>query len=106
MVAGNVLFENNIFFSGTWCFNAYEQSDCCEIIGSNGKLSFSFFDAGGIEMISDNNKTVFDFEPLQHVQQPMIEKTVQYFLGNAGNPCTGTEGAEIMRWIDMFTQKL
>lgn len=105
VVAGNILFENDILISGAWCFDAHEQSDRCEIIGSNGKLSFSFFDGGGIELISGNNKTVFDFEPLQHVQQPMIEKTVQYFLGNANNPCTGAEGAEIMRWIDLFTKK-
>lgn len=105
MVAGNILFENNIMFSGTWCFNAYEQSDYCEIIGSNGKICFSFFDGGGIELISNNNKTIIDFDPLQHVQQPMIEKTVQYFLGNANNPCPGAEGAEVMRWIDKFTGK-
>ena len=27
----------------------------------------------------------------------MIEATVQYFLGNAANPCSGEEGAEVMR---------
>jgi len=35
----------------------------------------------------------------------MIEKTVQYFLNNAENPCAGEEGAEIMRWIEAFVQK-
>lgn len=106
MVAGTILFENDIVFSGAWCFNGYEQSDHCEIIGSNGKISFSFFDGGGIELMSNNIKTVFDFDPLQHVQQPMIEKTVQYFLGNGINPCMGADGAEIMRWIDMFTKNV
>jgi predicted dehydrogenase len=102
MVAGNILFESGILFSGAWCFNAHEQSDHCEIIGSNGKLSFSFFDGGGIHLFTNNTTTVFNFDSLQHVQQPMIEKTVQYFLGNAANPCTGEEGAEIMRWIEEF----
>lgn len=105
MVAGNILFENGIVFSGAWCFNASEQSDRCEIIGSNGKLSFSFFDGGGIELFTNNTRNVFDFEALQHVQQPMIERTVQYFLGNADNPCTGEAGAEIMHWIDQFVQR-
>jgi predicted dehydrogenase len=102
IVAGNTLFENNIVFSGAWCFNATEQSDRCEIIGSNGKISFSFFDGGGIELITNNITTVFNFDAMQHVQQPMIEKTVQYFSGNASNPCTGAEGAEVMRWIEGF----
>ncbi len=105
LVAGNILFESGIVFSGAWCFNAYEQSDLCEIIGSNGKLSFSFFDGGGIELVTNNTTTVFDFDALQHVQQPMIERTVQYFLGNAENPCSGAEGVEIMRWIDQVVQK-
>jgi predicted dehydrogenase len=105
LVAGNVLFENNIVFSGAWCFNAAEQNDCCEIIGSKGKLRFSFFDGGGIELITSNTTTVFNFEALQHVQQPMIEKTVQYFLGEAENPCTAEEGVEIMRWIEEFVIK-
>jgi hypothetical protein len=36
------------------------------------------------------------------VQQPMIEKTVSYFLGHADNPCSGYEGSVIMRWIEIF----
>jgi hypothetical protein len=42
---------------------------------------------------------------LQHVQQPMIEKTVQYFLGNASNPCTAGDGAAVMSMIDAFVSK-
>lgn len=100
MVTGNILFENGIAFSGTWCFNAHEQSDRCEITGNKGKLSFSFFDGGGIELLTNNTTTVFDFDALQHVQQPMIAQTVQYFLGHAENPCSGYDGAVVMKWID------
>jgi hypothetical protein len=36
----------------------------------------------------------------------MIAEVVQYFLGNTSNPCSGEEGAEIMRWMDeMVKQK-
>lgn len=100
MVTGNILFDNGITFTGAWCFNACEQSDRCEIIGSKGKLNFTFFGGGGIELFADNTTTVFDFDRLQHVQQPMIERTVQYFLGKAANPCPSIDGAEVMRWID------
>lgn len=105
LVCGNILFEHGIVCSGNWCFNAQEQSDRCEIIGSKGKISFSFFGGGGIELVTNNTIKIFDFDALQHVQQPMIEKTVQYFLGNTANPCPGEEAAEIMRWIDLFVQK-
>jgi hypothetical protein len=32
----------------------------------------------------------------------MIEKTVNYFLGNSINPCSGYEGAVIMQWLEKF----
>ena len=102
MVAGNILFENKIAFSGAWCFNAATASDHCEIIGSEGKIVFSFFSGNSIELVTASGSTHFSFESLQHVQQPMIEKTVQYFLDEAANPCTGEEGTETMRWIEAF----
>lgn len=102
IVAGNILFKNGIAFSGSWCFNAYEESDHCEIIGTRGKLNFSFFKGGDIKMVTDEGTTNFNFETLQHVQQPMIEKTVKYFLGQADNPCKGNEGALSMRWMERF----
>ncbi len=103
MVAGNILFKNGIGFNGTWCFNAFASSDHCEIIGSAGKISFSFFNNNIITLTTNDRSTSFSFDPLQHIQQPMIEKTVQYFLDNGPNPCSGEEGAEVMRLMDAFT---
>ncbi|HMK04936.1 MAG TPA: Gfo/Idh/MocA family oxidoreductase [Ferruginibacter sp.] len=105
MVAGNILFNNGIAFSGTWCFSAAKPVDYCEIIGSAGKMSFSFFGTPGIELVINNKTKNLNFDTLQHVQQPMIEKIVQYFLNNAENPCTGEEGAEVMRWMEEFVRK-
>jgi predicted dehydrogenase len=105
MVAGNILFDSGVAFSGAWSFAAAANSDRCEIIGSDGKISFSFFSGNTVELTVHDKITQFDFPPLQHVQQPMIEQIVKYFLDAAPNPCTGAEGAEIMRWIDAFTVK-
>ena len=103
-VTGNILFESEILFCGAWRFTANESKDHCEIIGSEGKLSFSFFSGNSIELNVNNTTTQFNFDALQHVQQPMIEKVVQYFLDEALNPCTGDEGAEIMRWMEGFVK--
>lgn len=105
MVTGNILFENGVVFNGAWCFTAAASSDRCDIIGSAGKISFSFFGSPGLELTTAEGTTCFDFTPLQHVQQPMIEQVVQYFSGAVPNPCNGAEGAEIMRWIEAFTSK-
>lgn len=104
MVAGNILFENGVGFSGSWCFNAPTPTDYCEIIGTNGKISFSIFSGHTITLTSaENIITTIDFDPLQHVQQPMIDKTVRYFLDQVDNPCSGEEGAEIMRLMGEMT---
>ena len=45
-VTGYMLFANGVVFNGIWSFNApaSAERDCCEIIGSDGTISFSFFD--------------------------------------------------------------
>lgn len=103
-VTGTIHFANGIVFTGSWCFTAAEPNDICEIIGSKGSLRFSFFNDNGIALQCNNETTRFNFERMQHVQQSMIEEVVKYFSGNASNPCSAEEGAEIMRWIGEMTK--
>ena len=100
LVMGHILFKNKIAFTGTWYFNAQVAADYCEITGSKGCIRFSFFSSNIIELIIDGQTTNYSFNALQHVQQPMIEKTVSYFLGTGDNLCSGYEGSIIMRWMD------
>ena len=41
-MSGNILFKNNIIFTGIWSFGVSEitEKDECEIIGTKGKISF------------------------------------------------------------------
>ncbi|MBB6501708.1 Gfo/Idh/MocA family protein [Pedobacter cryoconitis] len=105
MVTGVLKFKNNVFFNGTWCFGMPEgQSlDRCVITGSKGSLSFAVFGQPQIELVVNGEKEVFGFEPLQHVQQPMIEATVRYFLKEGANPCKVEEGLEVMKIIEEFS---
>lgn len=99
LVTGTLHFTNGIVFNGSWCFTAAEPNDVCEIMGSKGSLRFSFFSDNSIILQRNGETTCFDFDRLQHVQQPMIAEVVQYFSDQAPNPCSAEEGAEIMRWI-------
>ena len=107
IVAGNIVFNNGILFNGLWCFNVSEQEekDICEIVGSKGKIKFSVFGEPKIEMTIEGKKENFLFDTLQHVQQPMIEKVVDYFLDNVPNPCSAEEGAKVMEMIDRFNSR-
>jgi predicted dehydrogenase len=107
IVAANLLFRSGVVSTGLWCFNAAasEERDSCEIIGDKGKIEFSFFDHRPINVVTDEGSRSLSFEPLQHVQQPMIEKVVSYFLDEGPNPCSGDEGVTVMNLIDRITAK-
>lgn len=107
IVAANILFKRGVLFSGLWCFNVSEneETDSCEIIGSKGKIYFSVFGEPKINMIIEGKKENFLFDKLHHVQQPMIEKVVQYFLNKASNPCSADEGVKVMELMDKIIKK-
>lgn len=104
-VSGQMLFEDQILFQGLWSFAApkKEALDQCEIVGEKGKMRFSFFSDSTLLLLTDNGEEVISFGRLTHVQQPMIEKVVSYFLGRDENPCPGEEGVEVMKMMDALT---
>ncbi len=106
IVAGNIVFKSGVMFSGLWSFNVREEDekDCCEIVGSKGKISFSVFGEPKIETTIEGKKENILFDTLKHVQQPMIEKVVEYFLDKAPNPCSAEDGVKVMELIDGFTK--
>lgn len=105
-VAGNIVFKNGILFNGLWSFNVSkdDEKDVCEIVGSEGSISFSVFNEQKIFLNRNGTTEVISFTPPQHVQQPLIERVVEYFLDKGPNPSSGSEGAEVMRLLDAFTQ--
>ena len=107
MVAGNILFKNGVLFNGIWCFNVSteDETDHCRIVGQKGSIEFTFFNQREVIVRCNGRTEPLKFDILQHVQQPMIGKTVEYFLDEGPNPCSGEEGALAMEWIETFTKK-
>ncbi|MEJ5995517.1 Gfo/Idh/MocA family oxidoreductase [Pedobacter sp. Du54] len=105
IVTGQLLFENGILFNGTWCFSVADDHslDRCEIFGSKGKITFAIF-GNQLEITVNGETEIVDFEPLQHVQEPMIAKVVDYFLNRGDNPCDGETAAKTMMVMDSFTR--
>jgi predicted dehydrogenase len=102
-VTGITQFKNNILLTGTWCFTVAKglEKDKFEIIGSDGKISFSVF---GHEIEIDNGyeKEIINFTPPTHIQQPMIEKIVNYFSGFGENPSPAAEAIKSMFIMEQF----
>lgn len=102
---GQALFEKNILFNGTWCFTVPESRDRCEIIGTDGSLVFKIFEHRELVLKVGDKEIRFEFDALPHVQQPMIHKVVEYFLGKSENPCSAEEGVEVMRMMEEMATK-
>ncbi len=102
IVTGSILFEQNIVAQCSWCFTLSElsETDICSIHGSKGILQFSFFRNQPLQLINGEGTHPETFPVLPHVQEPMISEVVQYFLGNAPNPCSATEGVDVIEMMD------
>ncbi len=105
IVSGMIHFENSILFTGTWCFTVAEElkEDRCELIGSKGKISFPMF-GNTVHVQKGSAIEELSFIHPEHIQQPMIEKVVQYFLGKAENPCTADEAILSLQLMEKFVR--
>jgi 1,5-anhydro-D-fructose reductase (1,5-anhydro-D-mannitol-forming) len=102
LVSVQLVFANDIFFNGVWNFNIAETAteDRCEIIGDKGSIRFSFFRVSKIELTTNEGTATIEREYPQHIQQPHIERVVQFFRGEAGNPCSLEDALVTMQIID------
>ncbi|GAA4089106.1 Gfo/Idh/MocA family oxidoreductase [Mucilaginibacter panaciglaebae] len=106
-VSGQIIFKNKVVVNGSWSFNVSEdeKTDQCHIIGSKGSISFPVF-GHDVTVRTRAGEKVVKFPPLEHVQQPMIEKVVNYFKGDGDNPCSIEEAVVLMGVIDAFSHPL
>lgn len=105
LVNGIIKFSNGINLRGIWNFASEGNvEDVCEINGSNGKISFPFF-GEKINVWQAGIKSSIPMPYPEYVQEPMIAKAVNYFLDRGPNPCSGEDGVEVMRLMDVFTHK-
>jgi predicted dehydrogenase len=107
-VEATIEFNQGVRFDGYWDFNAMpgEKKDLCIITGTQGSILFPVFGKQEIMITGGGSEATIVFDPLTHVQQPMIEKVVRYFLGDGPNPCPPEEGYEVMRLMDEITFKV
>jgi predicted dehydrogenase len=103
VVTGTMRLRGNILFSGQWCYTVASsvQEDIVEMYGSAGKISFPVF-GYEVKITTEEGEETLPFPPPAHIQQPMIEKITQYFLGNGDNPCSAADGISAMKIMEAF----
>lgn len=98
IVSAAFIFKNDIHGTGLWCFNAEEDLDQTEIIGSEGKIIYSNFSEDPIILEQKGHRESFKIDHPQHVQQPLIQRVVDELLGKGISPSRGTSAAKT-NWV-------
>ena len=102
-VSGIIKFNHEIVFNGNWNFSMPEflKEDRCQIIGEKGCIEFAFF-GNSIKLQTKEKNQIFPFQSLEHIQQPMIEKVVNFYLGKEDNPCSIYEAMKSLEVMESF----
>ncbi|RYF64741.1 MAG: Gfo/Idh/MocA family oxidoreductase [Cytophagaceae bacterium] len=107
MVVGTFEFESGVLGTGSWCFtvNPEQRLEKTQLIGSKGKITFSFFENFVIAIETPTGSETIDVPFPDHVQQPLIELIVNDLRGNGKSPSTGETGARTSQILDWITGK-
>ena len=104
---GSIIFENGVVVNGSWCFNVApsEVTDECVMVGTNGSITFPFFNEPyTVTLKNGDGENTQTFVQPRHIAYPMIEKVVNYFNGEAENPCSLDDAIVLMDIIDAFAK--
>ena len=105
ITVANFEFESGVLGTGSWCYtlNPEQRLDESQLIGSKGKITFSFFERFTIKVETTDSTDEYLIPYPEHVQQPLIETIVQQLRGEGQCPCTGETGARANTIMDQIT---
>ena len=102
IVTGTFIFESGVHGVGTWCFTSVDRRDLTEIVGTEGRIAYSTFDAEPIVLITPKGATEFSFEYPPHIQQPLIQTVVDELNGVGICPSNGESASRTSRVMDLM----
>lgn len=98
IVSASLVFASGVRGSGLWCFTADHDADRVEILGTDGRISFSTFDDEPVVLTRGATCEAFAIPHPAHVQQPLIQAVVDALRGRGTCPSTGESGARAS-WV-------
>ncbi|MBT2599745.1 Gfo/Idh/MocA family oxidoreductase [Oceanobacillus sp. ISL-74] len=105
IVTGTYRFESGVHGIGNWCFTAFENVDKNEIVGSEGKITFSTYGDDPVVLTTADGQEEWSFERPKHVHQPLIETIMKDLTTETKqSPSTGESGAKANWVMDELTK--
>jgi predicted dehydrogenase len=102
IVTGTFVFEPGVHGVGVWNFGSFDEVDLTEIVGSQGKISFSTYDDEPAVLTTSGDATELAIEYPSHVQQPLIQTVVDELIGVGRCPSTSESAARTTRVMDQI----
>ncbi len=106
IVSGEFLFNNGVHGTGIWSFNASEDRDEVEIVGSDGKIVYSTFRDNPIVLYLNGEKEEFSIPHPKHIQQYLIESIVEDLRGGSKCQSTGKTAIKTAWVIDKLLGRI
>lgn len=105
LVVASFAFESGVLGTGSWCFtvNPEQRMEQTQLIGSKGKITFSFFENFIIIVDTEAGTETITVPFPDHVQQPLIELIVNELRGEGKSPSTGKTGGRSSMVLDWIT---
>lgn len=106
ITVANFEFANGMLGNGSWCYtvNKEQHIDEGQLIGSKGKIIFSFFESSKIKVETADGVQEYDVPYPPHVHQPLLETIVKELRGEGKCPSTGETGARANLIMDEVTR--
>lgn len=98
IVTGAFEFESGVQAVGIWSFTTFNHFDRTELVGTQGKISFSSFDTEPVVLTTAAGVTEFAIDNPPHVHQPLTQTIVDELNGLGHCPSTGESGART-NWV-------
>jgi len=107
IVVANFEFESGVLGNGSWCFtiDKAQRQDEAQLIGSKGKITFSFFEKFDIIVENEAGTNVMNIPYPEHVQQQLIESIVKELRGEGKSPSNGETGVRASWIMDQICKK-
>jgi predicted dehydrogenase len=101
-IVANFRFKSGVTGTGSWCFTVPPilKKDQTEIVGSKGRIIFTFFGKPDLIIESENYSDQLNIPHPPHIQQPLIELVVKNILGKGTSPSTGETGIRTTMIMD------
>lgn len=100
--SGFIQFKNGVQGSLQLTFNAINHQDELSIEGTKGTLVFSIMSNDPVILKTENGTETFEFEPIEHVQMPLIKRVVDTLLGRDDFLADGNYGLRTQEILETF----